>query len=160
MPIDYVANIRTKDTPELLNMLTSLSNGVRIPGWPPGIAFEHIVIRAFEIENAIVTWPFKVRQGRRILEQIDGAIYCDGLSCLVESKDYSSAINVEPIAKLRNQLSRRPVGTLGIVFSRTDFTEPSKILAGIHRVRTITHKWHHAAGFNDQVQVCCRRRHT
>ena len=129
MARDYVADIRTKNTAQLLSMLTSISSGTRITRWPPGIAFEHIVIRSFEIEHAAVKWPFPFSQGRKIIEQIDGAIYCDGLSCLVESKDYSDPINVEPIAKLRNQLSRRPMGTLGLVFSREGFTEPAKILA-------------------------------
>ena len=35
----------------------------------------------------------------------------------------------EPIAKLRNQLLRRPAGTVGLVFSRTGFTEPARVLA-------------------------------
>jgi hypothetical protein len=56
-----------------------------------------------------------------------GPSICD-MNC-IKSKDYSAPINVEPMAKLRNQLSRRPAGTLGLVFSREGFTEPAKILA-------------------------------
>ena len=46
----------------------------------------------------------------------------------MESKDYSDPNNIEPIAKLRNQLTRRPSGTLGLLFARSGFTEPDKML--------------------------------
>jgi len=128
MARNYVADIQGKNSAQLLNMLQAISNGTPIRGWPPGIAFEHIVIRAFEIEGATVQWPFAVRQGSKIIEQIDGTVYFDGLACLVESKDYREPINIEPIAKLKNQLSRRPVGTLGLVFARQGYTDPAKIL--------------------------------
>ena len=36
---------------------------------------------------------------------------------------------IEPIAKMRNQLLRRPAGTVGIMFCKQDFTEPAKMLA-------------------------------
>jgi len=52
-----------------------------------------------------------------------------GLNSYVESKDYRKPINIEPIAKLTNQLLRRPSGTLGLIFARHGFTEPAKILA-------------------------------
>ncbi len=108
-------------------MLQVLSNGDSIPGWPPGKALEYIVLRGFEIESAEVMWPYEVQQDDYIIEQIDGAVYCDSLYCLVESKDTSEAINIEPIAKMRNQLARRPSGSVGIVFSRSGFTEPMKL---------------------------------
>ena len=125
---NYVALIQRKNTAQLLAMLQSISNGIPIPGWQRGGAFEHIVLRAFEIEGAEVQWPFRVPYNGHTLEQIDGAIYYGGLFCLVESKDYNGRINVEPIAKLRNQLMRRPGGTIGLVFARSGFTEPAKIL--------------------------------
>jgi hypothetical protein len=40
-------------------------------GWDPGKALEYLVIRAFEIEGAAVTYPFAVRMGGSIVEQID-----------------------------------------------------------------------------------------
>jgi hypothetical protein len=49
--------------------------------------------------------------------------------CLIESKDKTGAISVEPIAKLRNQLLRRPSGTVGFVFTRTHFTPPTVLLS-------------------------------
>ena len=128
MPRNYVEDIQKKDISQLLRMLQDISNGVSAKNWPPGIAFEHIVLRAFEMEQATVSWPYSVRLGNKILEQIDGAVYWGGLACLVESKDYNSPINIEPIAKLKTQLSRRPASTLGIVFSRYGYTGPAKEL--------------------------------
>src|SRR5205085_2729308 len=64
-----------------------------------------------------------------VVEQIDGAIYHGGLAWLVECKDQAENITIEPLAKLRSQLSRRPPGTLGMVFTRSGYTEPAKILA-------------------------------
>jgi hypothetical protein len=39
-------------------------------------------------------------------------------------------INVEPLAKLRNQLARRPAGLVGCLFSRGGFTRQAINLAG------------------------------
>jgi hypothetical protein len=63
------------------------------------------------------------------VEQIDGAVYLQGLSCLVESKDTMAPVDFTPIAKLRAQLQRRPAETSGLVFSRNGFTEPALVLA-------------------------------
>lgn len=128
MTRNYVEDIQNKNLSQLLRMLEDISKGVSVKNWPPGIAFEHIVLRAFEIEQATVSWPYSVRLGNRIIEQIDGAVYWGGLACLVESKDYNIPINIEPIAKLKTQLSRRPAATLGIVFSRHGYTGPAKEL--------------------------------
>ena len=50
---------------------------------------------------------------------------------MLYSIDLKSAINIDvaPVAKLRNQLLRRPASTLGIVLSRTDFTDPARYLS-------------------------------
>jgi hypothetical protein len=63
------------------------------------------------------------------VEQIDGALHCDGLNCLVESKDLGENVAIGPIAKLRYQLLRRPAGTIGLMFSSKGFTEPAVLLA-------------------------------
>jgi hypothetical protein len=105
-------------------MLDILAQGDAIPGWPPGRAMEYIILRAFEIEGAEVTWPYEVLQDGQVIEQIDGAVCCDGLNCLVESKDTSEAIDIVPIAKMRHQLARRPPGSMGIIISRSGFTMP------------------------------------
>lgn len=100
-------------------------------GWLPGKAFELLILRAFELEGASVTWPFTVRMFAQTVEQIDGLVYLtdDNLYVMLESKDYSKAINIEPIVKLKSQLQRRPYGVFGSIFSVNGFTEPAITLA-------------------------------
>jgi len=105
-------------------------------GWEPGIAFEYLVLRAFELEGAKVQYSFPVRLSSGINEQIDGVVYVDDLSAVVESKDRDQ-IDVEPIAKLRNQLPRRPSAAIGVVFSRGGFTPPARALAQFLAPQTI-----------------------
>lgn len=85
-----------------------------------------------------MVWPYNVTMGEltkteteETVEQIDGFIHtANGLICLVECKDYGkNRVNVEPIARLRNQLLRRPSGIIGIAFSRSGFTDPASLLA-------------------------------
>lgn len=101
------------------------------PEWEPGKAFEYLVLRTFQLDGAEVRWPYSVKLFGEVVEQIDGVVYCSGLSCLVESKDFAEQTNVDmaPIAKLRNQLLRRPAGIVGLVFSRTGFTNPARNLS-------------------------------
>jgi Restriction endonuclease len=126
--IDYQQRIAAYTRPQLLQLWQDIQTSIT-PGWDPGKAFEYLVIRAFELEGAVVTYPFSVRLGGTVVEQIDGAVYSDGLSCLVECKDQESNLAIDPVAKLRNQLLRRPLGLVGLVFSSTDFTESMLILA-------------------------------
>ena len=72
--------------------------------------FEHLILRAFELDGATVRWPFEVSFGDSVVEQIDGAVYAGCLSCLVEAKDSTAPVDVAVLAKLRNQLARRPAG--------------------------------------------------
>jgi hypothetical protein len=109
--------------------LDTFSAGEDLGRWPHGKGFEHVVLRAFEIEGARVRWPYEVRIGGDTIEQIDGAIYHNGHALLIEAKHYRDPANIEPITKLRAQLARRPPATIGMVFSFNGFTEPAKILA-------------------------------
>jgi hypothetical protein len=76
--------------------------------WDEGKALEYLVLRAFQLDGAEVAWPYTVKVKDRIVEQIDGVMYVDSLACLIECKDTSQEVNIEAIAKLRNQLLRRP----------------------------------------------------
>ncbi len=109
------------------------------PGWDAGKAFEYLILRAFQLDGAKVRWPYRVKLFGEEVEQIDGVIYYGGLSCLVESKDFADKTNVDiaPIAKLRNQLLRRPASTIGLVFSRTGFTDPARHLSYFSLPQTI-----------------------
>ena len=98
-------------------------------GWPSGRAFEYLVLRAFELDGAEVEYPYRVTEGSETLEEIDGAFYLHGRAHLVESKDHGRDVQITPIAKLRNQLMRRPAGVVGIVVGRNGFTSPAKMLA-------------------------------
>jgi hypothetical protein len=108
------------------------------PGWDSGKAFEYLVLRAFELDGADVKWPYRVKLFGEEVEQVDGVVYNSGLACLVESKDFADRdVDIVPIAKLRNQLLRRPASTLGLVFSRTDFTDPARHLSYFSLPQTI-----------------------
>ena len=96
--------------------------------WEPGRALEFVVLRAFQLENAEVRWPYRVELAGEVVEEIDGTVYSDSLCCLVECKDQEK-VDFRPVAKMRNQLLRRPAGTIGAVFSRGGFSEPAIILA-------------------------------
>ena len=63
----------------------------------------------FELDKAQVTWPYRVPLfGGEAEEQIDGAVRLGGLHWLIETKDQADNIAMDPIAKLRNQMLRRP----------------------------------------------------
>lgn len=125
----YVQWIRVLDWHGIQEMWNSVLLGAT-PGWEPGRAFEYLILRAFELDGARVRWPYTVDIHGHVVEQIDGAVYAGGLSCLVEAKDTSGAVSFEAVAKLRHQLSRRPAGVIGLLFSRNDFTRPAVTLAG------------------------------
>jgi hypothetical protein len=107
------------------------------PGWDAGEAFEHLLLRAFELDKAKVRYPYEVALLDEKVEEIDGAVHLPALSCLVESKDLGHNVDIAPSAKLRNQLLRRPGGTVGIVFSSRGFTPPAFLLAHFVLPQTI-----------------------
>ena len=125
---DYQQRIANYERPRLLDLWTQIQAG-DTPEWESGKALEYLVLRAFELEGANVTYPYTIQMGGTILEQLDGAIYCDGFACLVECKDQNDKIAIDPVAKLRNQLLRRPAGVIGLIFTTTQFTQSTQILA-------------------------------
>lgn len=135
---DYRDRIRTFNRASLLALWDEIEQDTAI-GWEGGKALEYTFIRAFELDGAQVKYPFDVRLAPSgdDVEQIDGAIYVDGLAALVEVKDTAGRTNIEPIAKLRNQLLRRPAGVIGCVFSRSGFTDPATTLARYLSPQTI-----------------------
>ena len=128
--VDYVAQAQALDWSGLDTLWAQISARAT-PGWESGMAFEHLILRAFELSNAEVIWPYAVslKGGGQAVEQIDGMIQVDHITCMIESKDKGVAINVEPLAKLRSQLMRRSAGVIGSVFSFSGFTEPARTLA-------------------------------
>jgi hypothetical protein len=136
---EYRARIQAMDREALLRLWKGIQLG-DTPGWPPGKAFEYLIIRAFELEGATVRYPYTVafRDSDRALEQIDGAVHHAGLAVLIEAKDQpKTPLNVDPIAKMRNQLLRRPAAAIGAIFSRSGYTEIARILATFTAPQTI-----------------------
>jgi hypothetical protein len=122
------AKIRALDWAGLRDLWGKIQAG-DTPDWDPGKAFEYLILRAFQLDGAKVRWPYQVALQGAVVEQIDGLVVAAGLHALVESKDLKETVAIEPIAKLRNQLMRRPVATIGMVFSTSGYTEPALILA-------------------------------
>ena len=97
--------------------------------FPAGSAFEWLILRAFELDGATIAWPFRVTLHDEIVEQIDGAVYVQSLSCIVEAKDWRTPVTIATIAKLRNQLLRRPASVTGLVMTSGQFSAPALELA-------------------------------
>jgi hypothetical protein len=126
---EYEAAIQAMDWPGLATLWDQIK-ARDTPWWPPGKAFEYLVIRMFQLGGADVRWPYSVNLfGGDEIEQIDGSLKIESLYCLVETKDEDGNIAIGPIAKLRSQLLRRPGGTVGFIFSSHAFTDPAVQLA-------------------------------
>lgn len=136
---EYLREIRKYKTHKKLHRFWEQILDGSTPGWDDGKALEFLVLRAFEIEGAVVRWPFGVELDTHLVEQIDGVIYTGNLACMVESKDWTIPIPIEPIAKLRNQLLRRPAGVVGAVFTTSPdgFTPAAATLARFLAPQTI-----------------------
>ena len=134
-----------------LPIVTSINN---TPGWDSGKAFEFLILRAFELEGAIIRWPYSVKLFKEEIEQIDGVIHFPdiNLSVLAEFKHYSKNLSIEPVAKLRNQLLRRPSNAIGSIFSTTGFTEPALILTQFLAPQTIL-LWE-----SDHIDYCLKKK--
>jgi len=127
--------------------------------WDDGKAFEYLILQSFFLEGAEVRWPYSVRLDGAEIEQIDGVIYLDNLACLIECKDYNSGqvgkkknISFESVAKIRNQLMRRPSSAIASVFSSGGFTKPAMTLANFVHPQTIL-LWR-----GSEVEYCLSRK--
>ncbi len=136
--LEYQTRIEQYDQNQVETLWSNIQSK-NTPGWEPGKAFEYLILRAFQLKGAEVRYPYSVQLHGEIVEQIDGAIYWNNLHCLMECKDYQKGgrVSFEPIAKLRNQLMRRPAATIGCLFSTTDFTDPAITLASFTAPQTI-----------------------
>ena len=133
---EYKARITTYNWDNLIKLWSEIESG-NTPNWDAGKALEYLILRAFQLNKSEVTWTYSVYLDGEEIEQIDGVVYADGLSCIIECKDTAKPVKIEPIAKLRNQLLRRPAATIGSIFSRSGFTEASETLAGFVAPQTI-----------------------
>lgn len=111
-----------------LNTLWTQIKAGNTPGWDGGKALEYLVIRAFKLSKLEAEYPYDVPPGGTAIEQIAGLVHLDCHTFLTECKD-KETVDIEAIAKLRNQLLRRPDTTFGSVFAADRFTAPALILA-------------------------------
>ena len=134
----YKEKIQKFTKKDLINLWKEIIDQ-KTENWSDGKALEFLILRAFDLEGAKVRWPYTVKVGDEIVEQIDGAVHLlnYNLSILIECKDYSSKINIDPIAKLRNQLLRRSSNAIGAVFTTTKYTEASLLLSQFLAPQTI-----------------------
>jgi hypothetical protein len=102
--------------------------GAEIGAQEAGWAFEWWVYEAFRLSGADGQPPFVVRLGPSLVEEIDGAVFASFGAFLVECKFQDAKVTIEPIVKLRSQLERRPPNTMGVIFSKSGFTNEAVIL--------------------------------
>ncbi|MEJ1937262.1 hypothetical protein WDZ92_44275, partial [Nostoc sp. NIES-2111] len=134
---EYQARITSYNWDDLTILWSEIKTKNTSNFWDEGKALEYLVLREFQLDGAEVAWPYTVKVQDRIVEQIDGVVYVDSLACLIECKDTSKEVNIEAIAKLRNQLLRRPAATIVSIFSRSGFTEAKVTLTGFVAPQTI-----------------------
>ena len=126
---EYETIIKGLDWPALAGLHAAIT-ARDTAGWEPGKALEYLIPRLFELDGARVRWPYEIRMSGQVVEQIDGAVEAAGLHCLIESKDERNPLAIAPVAKMRNQLLRRPAATVGLIFSTSGYTAPAQVLAG------------------------------
>jgi hypothetical protein len=145
---EYVRRVRALDAAGVWALWASVQTGVPVEGWPPGRLMEHLLLRAFELEGAHVSWPYEVRLGQVMLEQIDGAVHFEGLSCLIECKAWHfKPVDILPIIKLKTRLMRRPGSALGAVFCAGIFSADA--LTTVHLLSPANVLLWHGGEIND-----------
>lgn len=120
---EYQRRVLALEHSGVLELWQGLRAEVSPPEWPAGVLLEYLLLRAFQLEGAEVTWPYRVYRNGVLLEQIDGVVYFDGLTCLVESKNVTGPVDAIAIIKLKSQLLRRPRTTFGALFITGGFSE-------------------------------------
>ncbi len=125
---EYQRRVLALEHEDLVKLWSGLRVGVTPADWPPGVLLEYLLLRAFQLEGAEVIWPYRVYLEGVLVEQIDGVLYFDGLSCLVEFKDVTRPVDSVAIVKLKSQLQRRPRTTIGALFNTGKFSEAAFML--------------------------------
>lgn len=132
---EYIARAQKMGWEELADLWEQIKAG-ETDGWEDGKALEHLVVRAFLLSDLFAEYPFDVPPGGRVFEEIDGLVVLGCNTFLFECKD-KPKVAIEVIAKLINQLLRRPGTTLGCVFTSGGFTSTALLLADFsvpHRI--------------------------
>lgn len=116
-------------------------------GLSPQETFRHLIVRAFELEGAEVRYPYQVSEDgeRDALEHLDGVLYIEGHSCIVESRCLSKGgvkarranVSSGHISRFRSKLLNRPGYAVGSVFSATGFSPSALMQAQLSLPQTI-----------------------
>jgi len=135
---EYIARAEKMGWEELSALWEQIKAGRagKAEGWEDGKALEHLVVRAFLLSGLPAEYPFDVPPGGKAFEEIDGLVVMGSNTFLFECKD-KPKVAIEVIAKLINQLLRRPGTTLGCVFTSGGFTSTALLLADFsvpHRI--------------------------
>jgi hypothetical protein len=125
--LEYVRRAEKLSWKDLIALWEQIKAG-RTPDWHEGKALEHLVVRAFRLSKLEAEYPYDVPPGGKAIEQIDGLVHLNCYTFLLECKD-KETVDITAIAKLRNQLLRRPDTTFGCVFTAGSFSDPALILA-------------------------------
>jgi hypothetical protein len=100
-----------------------------------GYIFERWVIEAFRLSGYETEpgWNVPGLKNSSTREQIDGLVLDGWQAFLVESKFREKGVGFDPIALLHGQVSQRPPGCLGLLFSAFGFTIPARESALLHQ---------------------------
>ena len=131
---EYVARAEKMKWKDLAVLWNEIKSGT-VKDWDAGKALEHLVVRGFILSGLEAEYPYDVPPGGKPIEQIDGLVELESLTFLIECKDKNS-VAIEAIAKLINQLLRRPQTTFGCVFTSGEFTPNALLLVDLvpHRI--------------------------
>jgi hypothetical protein len=90
-----------------------------------GWVFERWLTEAFRLSGASGYHRFEnpMKESERTKEEIDGLIIDGWQGFLVESKFQAKPVDIDPIMRLHAMADQRPVGTLGLFFSVSGYTD-------------------------------------
>jgi len=105
----------------------------RKSGW----VFERWVLEAFRLDGVQGYHRFAspMTTSGRTREEIDGLVYDGWQGFLIEAKNEGNRVGIDPIFRLHLMAEQRPIGTMGLMFSMSGFTDPAIELA--ERLRPI-----------------------
>jgi hypothetical protein len=106
-----------------------------------GWGFEHWICEAFRLSTntAIVEESLKVPlySSRKTQEEIDGLVTLGWQGFLIQCKLESASTSFDPIARLHLQVERRPIGTMGLFFSRDYSDSAIELAAELRPIRVL-----------------------
>ena len=96
-----------------------------------GWVFERWIMEAFRLDGVrgYPRFTNPMTTTGRPREEIDGLLYDGWQGFLVEAKHEADRLGIDPIFRLHLMAEQRPVGTIGLLFSLSGFTEPALEIA-------------------------------